>query len=363
MARLSSNSNLSMLRQPAALPTEAAEQNIKDIFKCGYCSVKLIKDSELASTAYQKFWAIFYVLNERAPILELFKKEQPLQNFNSQDSVAKFNLKSCNYVSIPILSANDKENSSEFVISLDAQLLQICVESADSNDGGTTKELLQEWVNCLREKLASLNVFSSKDNPYSKEPVHVARHGTDMRRMATASRPPMPLPARRPLPPIPSQTDQTNETMPPVVRTMERILEQLNERRANSAAGPSNHLASNHPATHQTHFPPTTSHQTNFPTSSNESNYEPLAAAASNDQEPATRRSSSSICSTSSNGSQVLSLRESQIVTLRKEISNPGGVKLRIRKVDCVDSLALVEWIGRIFIAGWKQKVSHALLI
>lgn len=362
------------------MPTETQDQSIKDIFKCGYCSVKLIKDSEIASTAYQKFWAIFYVLNERAPILELFKKEQPLQNFNSQDSVAKFNLKSCNYVSIPILSANDKENSSEFVISLDTQLLQICVGSQDSND----KELLYEWVNCLREKLASLNVFSSKDNPYSKEPVHV------IRRMATASRPPMPLPVTRPLPPIPPQiplpsipierqqesasvhsfssssstqpngrtsrpTNGQTRLTPQASRTMERMLERLNGRRSSSTeAGQSNSYL-NHPANIPiTHFPPPT-------TSSNDNNYEPLAAANDQENTLATRRSSSSIGSAGSNGSQMLSLRESQILTLRKEINNPGGVKLRIRKVDCVDSLGLVEWIGRIFIAGWKQKVNRSI--
>ena len=355
MSRLS-NSSFSMLREPAAYSNETQDQSVKDIFKCGFCSVKLIKDSEFASTAYQRFWTVFYVLNERAPILELFKKEQPLQNFNNQDSVAKFNLKNCNYVSIPILSsANDKENSNEFMISLDNQLLQICVESNDSND----KELLNEWVNCMREKLASLNVFSSKDNPYSKEPVNVIKKMSSSR-----------SPASRPLPPIPTEQQQNSASAasislssqvngytsrqtngqarltPQMSRTMERMVERLN--------GRSSLMEENRFVTSiRVNFPSTSSSS-----SSSQNNYEPLASANSIDQENATRRLSSN-CPTGSNGAQVLSLRESQIVTLRKEINNPGGVKLRIRKIDCVDSLALVEWLGRIFIAGWKQKVNH----
>lgn len=388
MARLSSNSSLTALRHPAALPTETQDQSIKDIFKCGICSVKLIKESELASTAYQRFWVVFYVLNEQAPILELFKKEQPLQNFNNQDSVAKYSLKNCHYVSIPILnSANDKENSNEFVISLDTQLLQICVDSQESND----KELLHEWVNCLREKLASLNVFSSQDNPYSKEPVNVIKK--------MSSRPPMPLPAARPLPPIPRQaalqfppqiplpsipsegqqelvtvassssssqsnghvTRQTNgqSRQAQVSRTMERILDRLNGTRSSPTENSIHSLYST-PNPNFSKFVTSISVNYGLPgASSSENNYESLAAAASSQQD--IPRPSSSNCPTGSNGQQVLSLRESQIVTLRKEINNPGGVRLKIRKVDCVDSLALVEWLGRIFIAGWKQKVGVAI--
>ncbi|KAI3479210.1 hypothetical protein L1887_58799 [Cichorium endivia] len=128
-------------------------------------------------------------------------------------------------------------------------------------------------------------------------------------------------------------TRQTNgqSRQAQVSRTMERILDRLNGTRSS----PTENSAS-----------------------SSENNYESLAAAASSQQD--IPRPSSSNCPTGSNGQQVLSLRESQIVTLRKEINNPGGVRLKIRKVDCVDSLALVEWLGRIFIAGWKQKTKPA---
>ncbi|XP_076335983.1 uncharacterized protein LOC143239071 [Tachypleus tridentatus] len=56
-----------------------------------------------------------------------------------------------------------------------------------------------------------------------------------------------------------------------------------------------------------------------------------------------------------------MSLKESQVLRLQKEIAHKGGVRLMLRKKDCVNALALVEAFGNIWIAGWKQK-DHPLL-
>ncbi|TRY76968.1 hypothetical protein TCAL_02681 [Tigriopus californicus] len=50
------------------------------------------------------------------------------------------------------------------------------------------------------------------------------------------------------------------------------------------------------------------------------------------------------------------SLREQQVHRLRQEIAHPSGVRLALRKRDCQHSLALVEFFGRLWVAGWKQK-------
>ena len=49
-------------------------------------------------------------------------------------------------------------------------------------------------------------------------------------------------------------------------------------------------------------------------------------------------------------------LREQQVVRLRQEIMHPSGVRLTLRKRDCQNSLALVEFFGCLWVAGWKQR-------
>ena len=49
-------------------------------------------------------------------------------------------------------------------------------------------------------------------------------------------------------------------------------------------------------------------------------------------------------------------LREQQVLRLRQEIMHPSGVRLTIRKRDCHNSLALVEFFGCVWVVGWKQR-------
>ncbi|KAH8374782.1 hypothetical protein KR200_005767 [Drosophila serrata] len=54
-------------------------------------------------------------------------------------------------------------------------------------------------------------------------------------------------------------------------------------------------------------------------------------------------------------------LREQQVMQLRREIIHPGGVRLNLRRKDCVGSIAWVDAFGGVWIAGWKQK-EHPVL-
>lgn len=56
-----------------------------------------------------------------------------------------------------------------------------------------------------------------------------------------------------------------------------------------------------------------------------------------------------------------ISLREQQVVQLRREIVHPGGVRLQLRRKDCVGSIALVDAFSSVWIAGWKQN-EHPML-
>lgn len=65
--------------------------------------------------------------------------------------------------------------------------------------------------------------------------------------------------------------------------------------------------------------------------------------------------------SQSTSGNKRLTLREQQVMQLRREIMHPGGVRLNLRRKDCVGSIAWVDAFGGVWIAGWKQK-EHPVL-
>ncbi|XP_023209715.1 uncharacterized protein LOC111612707 [Centruroides sculpturatus] len=56
-----------------------------------------------------------------------------------------------------------------------------------------------------------------------------------------------------------------------------------------------------------------------------------------------------------------LSLKETQVRKLQKEITHKSGVRLMLRKKDCVNTIAFVDCFGAVWVAGWKQK-EHPLL-
>ncbi|KAK6635793.1 hypothetical protein RUM44_001047 [Polyplax serrata] len=56
-----------------------------------------------------------------------------------------------------------------------------------------------------------------------------------------------------------------------------------------------------------------------------------------------------------------LTLREQQVLQLKKEMLHPGGVRLQLRRKDCTGSIALVDVLNGVWVAGWKQK-EHPLL-
>ncbi|PSN40567.1 hypothetical protein C0J52_10780 [Blattella germanica] len=60
-------------------------------------------------------------------------------------------------------------------------------------------------------------------------------------------------------------------------------------------------------------------------------------------------------------GSGRLTLREQQVLQLRREMLHPGGVRLQLRRKDCTGSIALVDAFGAVWITGWKQR-EHPML-
>ncbi|KAL9900651.1 uncharacterized protein ACN427_007768 isoform 1-T1 [Glossina fuscipes fuscipes] len=64
---------------------------------------------------------------------------------------------------------------------------------------------------------------------------------------------------------------------------------------------------------------------------------------------------------TSASPSKRMSLREQQVMQLRREIMHPGGVRLQLRRKDCLGSIAWVDAFGAVWVAGWKQR-EHPVL-
>ncbi|XP_067012249.2 mucin-5AC [Anabrus simplex] len=60
-------------------------------------------------------------------------------------------------------------------------------------------------------------------------------------------------------------------------------------------------------------------------------------------------------------GTGRLTLREQQVLQLRREMMHPGGVRLQLRRKDCTNSIALVDAFGAVWVAGWKQR-EHPML-
>lgn len=56
-----------------------------------------------------------------------------------------------------------------------------------------------------------------------------------------------------------------------------------------------------------------------------------------------------------------MTLREQQVMHLRREMQHPGGVRLQLRRKDCCGSIAWIDAFGGVWVAGWKQK-EHPVL-
>lgn len=106
----------------------------------------------------------------------------------------------------------------------------------------------------------------------------------------------------------------------------------------------------------------TRSHVEPMCSSSERSNHPPLAERLPHN---GTRLQSNSAFKNGSipvdeNGKPI-SLREAQVQKLQSEILHKSGVRLILRKKDCLNAIAFVECFNCVWVAGWKQK-EHPLL-
>ena len=248
------------------------------------------------SAEEHKFWVVFSVVNEADPYLEFYQKRQLTPTApNSNGPVSKHPLKRCQHIS-PAIVVNDK-CFNEFAITLDTHVIRLVADSQHS---------MQEWVECLKTKLRQLRILQPKDNLYTNGPQVSARQ------------------AWRPLPPIPVAN---SSNIAPVATTST-----ASEPRANSPT-----------EIYEAIFDERTVPQ-------RATSLEPLNSNVPIEEGPPPYEA------ISVNPPSPVSLRESQVLRLRKEIAHPSGVRLMVRKKDSHNSIALIDLCDGVWIAGWKQK-------
>lgn len=279
-------------------------ETVRDVHRAGW--LRYLPFAEKSSNALEehRFWVVFSVHNESEPYLEFYQKRQISPNWSLQESaggpVSTHSLSNCQHISSAIV-VNDKCYN-EFAITLNTHVIRLVAE---------TQQLMHDWIETLKNKLRQLNIIEPKDNLYTKDPQLPPRRNS-----------------WRPLPPLPT-----------VNRRVDLEIAQI----ASSSSAQSTLLR-----------PPIELYEAIFDTTNNRPqrphSLEPLSSQIPLDEGPPPYES------ISVNDLTPVSLRESQVLRLRKEIAHPSGVRLMVRKKDCHNSIGLIDLSNNVWIAGWKQK-------
>lgn len=235
--------------------------------------------AEKSSNALEehRFWVVFSVHNESKPFLEFYQKRQLTPNWAQHESaggpVSTHSLMRCQHISSAIVLNNKCYN--EFAITLDTHVIRLVAE---------TPQLMNDWIETLRNKLRQLNIIQPKDNLYTSDPQLPPRRNS-----------------WRPLPPIPVVNTRPALTPEPTTSSNSEPL----------------HLRA-----------PTELYEAIFDTTNNRPqrphSLEPLNSHVPLEEGPPPYES------ISANNLTPVSLRESQVLRLRKEIAHPSGVRLMV---------------------------------
>ncbi|ENN74324.1 hypothetical protein HUJ04_012606 [Dendroctonus ponderosae] len=311
----------------------------------------------------EKLWVVFCVHDDTDAYLETYS-DNKVAVFHKPEWFVSLN--SVQHIS-PTICAHEQEY--EFVLTLSSEVVRLAAP---------TWEQMLDWVEGLKSKLSELRILSPRENVYTKLP-----------EKQTASL----LPTRDPNSPLPPPPAGPTEILPGVERsnseiTANRPSESITyqrrrsesqssamSRRSNNINEPQSAGASSNRVFNFDSFncaiEPTTS------TSSNNVHYEHLFQPGPSNRNNDTRqlvRTEASVTNrllerSASCSPRILqpapqpykTLREQQVLMLEKEIKHPTGVKVQLRKKDCISSIGFVDAFDAVWICGWKQK-EHPML-
>lgn len=268
-----------------------------------------------------------------------------------------------------VISLNDTQHISpticpheqeyEFVITLHTEVVRLAAPTWDQ---------MIDWVESLRGKLHELRILSPKENVYSKMPE--ARNAS----LLSTRDPTSPLPPPPPVPPVilpgvelsqssSSHSSTTVSETSTIYHRNHTILQRgvsLPEGSLESnsiiESSPLNHVTiveiENQSASQSDVFSFENLSVSITPPTTSAVHYERLYHLHS--PGPSTRQCNTQRSDTSSRMLQPApqpyrTLREQQVLQLQREMKHPSGVRLQLRRKDCMSSIALVDAMNSVW--------------
>ncbi|KAF5289287.1 hypothetical protein FQR65_LT11908 [Abscondita terminalis] len=296
----------------------------------------------------ERVWTVFCVHDDIEAYLETYIDCKAAVTHKPDQFIA---LSGTKHIS-PTICPHDQEF--EFVINLTSEVVRLAAP---------TWELMLDWVESIRGKLHELRILSPKENLYSKLPEP---------RSAPL------LPTRDPTSPLPlPPLEHTN--LPPGVERLETI--EVPASRTHPVLQRGISLPERGSAGGQCQGETPSSNtgdifrfdltdiddalqNPNVSATSHNTHYEQvfqLNSAGPSSRQTRVQRSNSSPRRLQPPPQPYRTLREQQVLELQKEIKHPAGVRLQIRRKDCISSIALGDAFGGVWVCGWKQK-EHPML-
>ncbi|KAK4871756.1 hypothetical protein RN001_015880 [Aquatica leii] len=298
----------------------------------------------------ERVWTVFCVHDDVEAYLETYLDCKAAVTHKPDQFIA---LNETKHVS-PTICPHDQEF--EFVINLTSEVVRLAAP---------TWELMLDWVESIRGKLHELRILSPKENLYSKLPEPRSAPLLPTRDPTS----PLPLPPPEPAN-LPPGVEPLEVLEPSVSRTHPVLQRGISLPERSTEAGECHEEASStnvrdifrfdltdiDDALQNTNLPATQSHNTHY-----EQVFQLHQSAGPSSRQTRVQRSNSSPRRLQPPPQPYRTLREQQVLELQKEIKHPAGVRLQIRRRDCISSIALGDAFGGVWVCGWKQK-EHPML-
>lgn len=367
-----------------------SDETVRELRKCGWLTAEeevagkpANKGAGKQKSRQERAWMVLCLHDDTSAHLEGYPNQKAV---NAHKPTVQWPLENCVHVAVAI-ALDEQQQQHPFTITLKERTLVFSAES---------REQMVEWIDALRNALKELGILQPSANLYSKEP--------EVRSPLAPWRDPT-----SPLPPTPNLA-----SLPSTAEFHLRTTPLLESGLLSGPASPASSLTAN---IHDLSLPsprsaPVLSSEANHfdfssrnvfsfgdprPTDNSPEEpsqrqsqlagepsplYEPLylaqtphanaavdaaaqnavaadltqlAQSHDNDEQDSSNQEAPAPVSEDL-PTTGLTLKLVQVLQLRREIEHRGGVRIKVRLKDCVGSIAFVDILGAVWIAGWKQR-------
>lgn len=329
-----------------------------------------------------KFKVMFLVVNQSKPFLEFYCDKNNL--------VSKISLEH----SINVYPSINLQNRSEFCVQTKTQIIKLVCEDDES---------MNDWIKCIKMKLIQMkiinyeNFYSNKsqlqrgltsiqrnvtetnqrqtqdeqrhqvdDNQVDNQQFYEQLFGQQsigLQNLVTTTITTITTAPTTSAPPISAPPISAPSTSTPPTTSMSSLMNQTSSQNIDSIESDDNYyeqlfnaqsmMSQLNVEPNEEGPPPYQQEQTSPRVSSSVHNLVPQTSSQS--PRPLPRSSPQTTSSSPSSPSVQISLRESQVLKLQKEMTNQFGVRISLRKKDLINSIALINYNNQCFIGGWKS--------